>query len=634
MDYRKGKEEYEKGLAEYEDGKRRYADGKQTYRDGLAEYEEGLADYEEGLKKYQDGERELEEKTADAREELADAKRELKDLKTPDIWVLERNTNIGYACFESDSEIVAQVARVFPVFFVLVAALVCMTTMGRMVEEQRTQIGVLKALGYSEGSIMAKYLFYSGSAALLGSLLGYSVGIFLFPGVIWTSYQLMYQKMSMQFIFDWKLLLFSTAAALACSMGMTWLVCRYELSETSASLMRPKAPKPGKRVFLEYVPAVWTRIKFLHKVSIRNLFRYKGRFFMMIAGIGGCTALLLTGFGMKDSIAGFAELQYEEILTADAEITFQSCAKLPDGVEERIAKTGARHVLLREGAWDLIAGEHVKEITLIVPERTDQIGEYVHFHTTEGGLLEFPGKNEALICNGLAERYGVGVGDEVTLRDPDMKELRVRISGIFENHVYNYVYLSPETMEEQLGKEMEYNSAYLEFPEGTDHYKLSAEIAGEEDVTSVTLYSEMKERLSKMMGSLNYIVILVIACAAGLAFIVLYNLTNINITERLREIATIKVLGFFRGETAAYVFRENVVLTSMGAIAGLFLGVLLHRYVMAQIVVDMVSFKSRILPVSFFYSVILTFLFTVFVNAVMERKLEGINMAESLKSVE
>lgn len=633
-DYLHGKEEYEKGLKEYADGRQKYADGKRKYADGVAEYEDGLADYEEGLESFRDGERELNEKTADAEQELADARKELDELEKPDTWLLERNTNIGYACFENDSEIVAQVARVFPIFFVLVAALVCMTTMGRMVEEQRTQIGVLKALGYSEADIMGKYLFYSGSAAFLGSVFGYGVGIFLFPGVIWTSYQLMYQTMRLQFIFDWKLAGLSLAAALLCSMGTTWLVCRYELSETSASLMRPKAPKAGKRVLLEYVPAVWSRIRFLYKVSIRNLFRYKGRFFMMIAGIGGCTALLLTGFGIKDSIAGFAELQYEEIMTADAQVTFQDCEKLPDALADRIGETGAQHVLLKEGAWDLVAGEHVKEVTLLVPEQTELIGDYVHFRTKEGKPIAFPGKNEALVCNSLAERYGVDVGDEVTLRDSDMRELKVRIAGIFENHVYNYVFLSPETMEEQLSEHVLYNSAYLEFLEGADYYKLSAEIAGEEDVTSVTLFSEMKERLSKMMGSLNYIVILVIACAAGLAFIVLYNLTNINITERLREIATIKVLGFFRGETAAYVFRENVVLTLMGTVVGLLLGVLLHRYVMAQIVVDMVSFKSRILPVSFLYSVVLTFVFTVFVNAVMERKLEGINMAESLKSVE
>lgn len=663
--YEKGKKEYEKGLNEYKEGVKKLADGEKQYKNGmsdylsgLSEYEDGLAEYEDGLAKYEDGVKEFDEKIADAEEEIADAKKELADIEKPDTYLLERNTNIGYACFENDSEIVAQVAKVFPVFFVLVAALVCITTMGRMVEEQRTQIGVFKALGYSEAAIMGKFMFYSGSAAVLGCIVGYGSGIIMFPKVIWTTYKLMYHALPIRYIFDWKLAVFSLAAALLCSIGTTWLTCRYELSETAAGLMRPKAPKTGKRVFLEYVPAVWNHLKFLHKVSIRNIFRYKGRFFMMIVGIGGCTALLLTGFGIKDSIADFASMQYDEILTADASMTYKSvdgddnadggslkeaeadgsslkdAAVLPESLADRLNEACKEYLLLHESSWDLLAGEHVKEISLVVPEEADKIDSYIHFHTTDGEQLEFPKEGEALICESLAKRYEVAVGDEVTLRDSDMREMHVKVTGIFENHVYNYVFLSHETLEAQLGSAVEYNSAYINFDEGKDIYKQSAEIAKDDNVTSVTLFADVKERMAKMMSSLDYIVLVVILSAAGLAFIVLYNLTNINITERIREIATIKVLGFFRGETSSYVFRENIALTLFGIIFGLGLGVLLHHYVMEQIVVDMVCFKEQIRPISFLYSVVLTFLFTILVNAFMEIKIDRINMAESLKSVE
>ena len=647
--YEKGKKEYEKGLKEYKSGKEQLSDGEKKYFEGLsefqkgmAEYQDGLAEYEDGLAEYEDGVKEFDEKIADAEHEIADARKELSDIDKPDTYLLERNTNIGYACFENDSAIVAQVARVFPVFFVLVAALVCITTMGRMVEEQRTQIGVFKALGYSESAIMGKFMFYSGSAAILGCIVGYCGGIILFPKVIWTTYKLMYHALPISYVVDWKLALLSLIAALLCSIGTTWLTCHYELSETAAGLMRPKAPKAGKRVLLEYVPAIWNHLKFLHKVSIRNIFRYKGRFFMMIVGIGDCTALLLTGFGIKDSIADFATMQYEEILTADASMTYKNESGrqenkqdiLPGSLSDKMDDVCAEYLLLHEASWDLLAGDKVKEVSLVVPESADTIDHYIHFHTTDGTRLEFPRSGEALICESLAKRYEIQVGDEVTLRDEDMRQMNVKVTGVFENHVYNYVFISPETMEKQLDEPVEYNAAYINFDDNADIYKQSAEIAKDENVTSVSLFADVKERMAKMMSSLNYIVLVVIISAAGLAFIVLYNLTNINITERLREIATIKVLGFFRNEAASYVFRENIALTFFGVIIGLGLGVLLHRYVMAQIVVDMVCFRVQILPVSFLYSTVLTFIFTLMVNGVMELKIEKINMAESLKSVE
>ena len=633
-EYETGKQEYQDGLKKYQDGKQEYEDGLQKYQDGLAEYEDGKQKFADGQKEYQDGKQEFDEKIADAEQEIADAEQEIADIEKPDSYVLDRNTNISYACFESDSQIVEQIAKIFPIFFILVAALVCMTTMSRMIEEQRTQIGTLKALGYSEFSIMGKFLVYSGSASLIGCIVGYFVGTVVFPQVIWMSYELMYMPIPMHYLFDWQLALASLIASLACSMGTTWISCHHELAETSAGLMRPKAPKAGKRVFLEYIPFIWDKLKFLHKVSVRNIFRYKRRFFMMIVGISGCTALLLTGFGVNDSIAGFADVQYTEILVADAEAVLKtdSGEELSKELEQILDTQTQEYVLLHQASWDLLADDKIKSISLLAP--FGDMSAYINFHTLQQESVAFPSVDEAIISNSISERYHVSLGDVITLRNEDMQELHLTVTGIFENHVYNYIYITPETMTKQLSESPEFNTIYMNFPENADQYQISAEIAGNDSVTNITLLQDLKSRMSDMMGSLKYVVLLVIISAGGLDFIVLYNLTNINITERIREIATIKVLGFFKNETSAYVLRENIFLTTLGIIVGLILGVFLHKFIMSQIIVDMVSFKIRILPMSFIYSIILTFIFNIIVNLFMEVKLEKINMAESLKSVD
>ena len=559
-----------------------------------------------------------------------------ENIPEPDSYVLDRNTNVGYVCFESDSNIVNSISKVFPVFFILVAALVCMTTMNRMVEEQRTQIGVLKALGFSEASIMGKFLFYSGSAAIIGCIIGYFVGTYVFPAVIWTAYHIMYLSLDIYYIFDYKLALISLAVSVICSLGITWLSCRYELTETAACLMRPKAPKTGKRVMLEKIPFIWQRLKFLHKVSVRNIFRYKKRFFMMILGISGCTALLLTGFGINDSIAGFAKKQYEEILISDGSIVLkrEMDASAENELTELLDDISEKYSFVSDTTWDLVSDKKVKPINLAIMEEPDDIGAYLDLHTEKDEAIAYPQNGEAVISNAIANIYGISVGDDILIRDSSMNEINVKVSGIFINHVYNYVYISPETYTYQLGKEPSYKTIYINFKENDDVHVASSEIMKNSDVVSVTLNSDTKERLTKMLSSLDYIVLLIIICAAALAFIVLYNLTNINITERIREIATIKVLGFFKKETSSYVFRENFVLTSLGIVVGLVLGIFLHAFVMNQIHVDMISFDTYIAPLSFLYSIAFTFVFNFGVNRVMSVKLDKINMAESLKSVD
>lgn len=606
----------------------------------LAEGEEELIqareDLEEGKAEYEDAKKEFEEEIAEAQEKIDDARAELAEIEQPDYYVLTRETNIGYACFDSDSSIVAAVANIFPVFFFLVAALICMTTMNRMVEEQRTQIGVLKALGYGNAAIMAKYMFYAGSAAIIGALTGLAGGTWLFPKTIWEGYKIMYDLGEITYIFNGWLAFFSVLAAVLCSVGAAYFSCRYELYSVPANLIRPKAPKSGKRIFLEKVTFIWKRLKFLHKVSVRNLVRYKKRFIMMILGISGCAALLVAGFGIKDSVANIAEYQYGEIQIYDIGITYDEALTQAQmtAFTEQTADIFAKIAYRYEESVDIDFGEKTKSLYMVIPENAEEIKEFIDLHTEQGEAIPYPAKGEAVITAKVAKALGIGVGDEVAIRDNDMNRIRVKIAGLCENFVYNYIYMNQETYQDQIGVDPECKSAYAIVTEGTDLHAAAARVSDSDNVLAVSVVQDMKDRISTMMQSMDYIVALIILCAGCLAFIVLYNLTNINITERIREIATIKVLGFYAKETADYVFRENLILTGLGAAVGLVLGKLLHWFIMYNINIDMISFKNSIKPLSYGLSFLLTFVFAMFVNGIMFFKLEKINMAESLKSIE
>ena len=673
----------ESSEAELTAGEKQLAAAKQelsSQEEQLNEQEQKLADAEkelaDGQKEYEDGLQTLDEKTADAKEEIADAQKQIDEIQEPDVYVLGRDTNIGYASYENDSTIVAGIAKVLPFFFFLVAALVCMTTMNRMVEEQRTQIGVLKALGYSEARIMGKYLFYAGSAAWIGSVIGFLIGSTIFPTVIWNAYKIMYHMGDYELMFDPWLAVASLAVALLCSVGVTWLTCRYELMSTAANLIRPKSPKSGRRVWLEHIPFVWNRMSFLAKVSVRNVFRYKQRFFMMVIGIGGCTALLVTGYGIKDTIADIADMQYEEVQLYDMSATLKEGYPAADaaageqgiaaaGMAEQQANTESASAgtsavggevtdsadfselteVLSESSedWmpfceismDLTGRSGVKTANVVIPQDTGAAQEYIRLRTEDGEDIPWPGEEEAVISAKLARKCGIRVGDIVTLRTEDGEKLKVKVTALSRNYIYNYVYISPETWKLDNGSDPVYKSIYIHASEGTqENRELSEKLLACDAVSAVAVNADMLSQVNKMMGSLDAVVLLIILCAGALAFIVIYNLTNINITERIREIATIKVLGFRPKETASYVFRENVVLTALGTIVGLGAGICLHRFVIANIDVDMVTFQPRVLPFSFVKSILLTFVFMVIVDVVMYLKLERINMAESLKSVE
>lgn len=616
------KKQLEESKAQIAEKEAELSDAKKQYEDGKKEYEDGLSTYNKEIEK--------------AEKKISDGEKTLQELKEPDTYVLGRDTNVGYVCFESDSGIVDGVADVFPIFFFLVAALVCVTTMNRMVEEQRTQIGVLKALGYSEHTIMAKYMFYSGSAALTGCVAGFALGTVMFPKVIWYAYGMLYKMESLVYVFDWKLAVISVTVSLICSVGTTFVSVRRELTEVAAELMRPKIPKAGKRVFLEYLPFIWKRLKFLQKVSMRNIFRYKKRFFMMVVGISGCSALLVTGFGVRDSVTGIITQQYTQIQTYDIGITYSSSVaqKQKDELENK-EKDGVKNfVFVAEKSMDLVGEEKTKSVSLIMADPDSDITPFINLHTEKKEPIAFPQKGETVISAKVADELGIKTGDTVTLQDSDMKTLKVTVSGVCENFVYNYVYLSADTYAEQMKAEPEYKTAFVSVSEGTDAHLLGTALMAMADVAAVNISQDDMERFSSMMSSMDLIVAVIILCAAGLAFIVLYNLTNINITERVREIATIEVLGFYENETAAYVFRENTILTFLGALVGLVLGIFLHRFVMSQIVVDMVSFDVHVKQISFLYSLVLTMVFTWFVDRLMRKKIDAISMTESLKSVD
>ena len=628
------------------EGEKKIRDGKKAIADAeaeIAENEQKLLDGEQeildGEKEVADGEEKIadgEAEVADGEAELADARQELLDMPEALWYALDRSTNVGYACFESDSSIIDQVAQVFPIFFFLVAALVCMTTMNRMVEEQRTQVGIMRALGYGNGAIMMKYMVYSGSAALIGGVIGFFIGSYIFPSVIWVAYSMMYSVGGSAVVFEPLIGALTIAVALACCMGTTYITLHSVMREVPAQLLRPKTPQTGKKILLERLTFLWKHFSFMGKVSARNIFRYKRRLFMMMIGISGCTALIITAQGLNDSIVNVVPEQYGHIQTYDAAVTMKD-GQTQDTYETFVASFDdyfADSTCISMSAVDITANGKTKEVTPVMPSNQDQISQFAHLFDVRGNAIAYPGKGEAVISHKLAERLGIHVGDQVSFLDDDLHTVYVKISGICVNYISDFLYATKETYLAQTGTEPVYKTIWATFQEGLDTHEAGAKVTDHEGVVAINITMDLKNRVGSMMSSLNYVILLVEISAGALAFIVLYNLTNINITERIREIATIKVLGFYPGESAMYVFRENLVLTAFGAFAGIFLGIWLHGFVMDCINVEGIAFQNTINFISFVIAIILTFVFAIFVDIFMYGKLQRIDMAESLKSIE
>ena len=565
-----------------------------------------------------------------ARTKPDNAQWEVDSIESPGVYAMTREENAGYAAFEQDSTIIENISIVFPAFFFLVAALVCITTMTRMVEEQRTQIGVLKALGYGKGKIYYKFLFYAGSAGLIGSILGFFAGTVLIPKIFWFAYSTAYNfAENLLYSFDPLMYTVSLMISMLCTAGVTVMCCKNVTHEVPASILRPKTPKSGKRIWIERL-RLWKRVSFLHKVSMRNVIRYKQRFFLMILGISGCTALLLTGFGIRDSIQNVTGYQYGEITLYDGEITFGGA----------MDETAQNDFLSRHDCIDAALFSSVENVDITFSGRTKNVGltavpkgslsEFINLHS-KGTDISYPKDGEIILCKGIAERLNVKCGDTVTLTDDSLRVTTASVAGIFDNYIGDYLFVTEETMI-RLSGEAPVNTAYFRLTQNEE--SSIAQLQGDEEVSYLFLNNDMRESIETSFSSLNLVVLLIILCAGALAFIVLFNLININICERIREIATIKVLGFFRMETAAYVFREVNILTAAGTLLGLLFGKLLHLFAMQQIRPDKICFDIRISVYSYLLSIAITLLFAVFVQLVMRIRLKKISMVESLKSVE
>ena len=630
----------ESGQMQLDMAQRELDDKKAEVEAGLAELEEAQIQIDEGWASYREGKdkalRELAEAELlllDGRVELAEAREMIDSFKEPSVFALGRHTNVSYLSLDSNSDIVEGVSAVFPVFFLLIAALVCITTMTRMVEEERTQIGTLKALGYSNFAIIGKYLAYAGSAAIIGCGLGVMAGSWVFPLILWEAYNIILNiRPNITLLIDWPLCMAVVAAYTASTLAVTWYCCRSLLREVPAELIRPKAPTSGKKILLEYLP-FWKNISFLNKVMLRNIFRYRQRLLMMLVGIGGCTALLLTGFGIRDSIVDIVNYQFQEVTLYDMEVRFAE--GMDAGAQEDFEKEIGRYVdgitYAHQSSVELDFGGQNRDILMISAGSEFENFMDLHRDTTP---ISMPKPGEALLSIGMAEKLGIQVGDTVIVRDPDLNTLTLTISGIYDNNVYNYIIVAPETIEAQWGTLPEYQMAYITVRDNQDVHYASTKITAYDGVMSVSVSDDLAEQVGSMLGALDLVVVTVVICAGLLAITVLYNLTNINITERIREIATIKVLGFNAGESAAYVFKENLLLSTMGSFVGLFFGQWLLEFVMSQIKVDMVWMQARLLPESYWWAIGLTLLSAVIVDFVLYFKLDKINMAEALKSVE
>ncbi len=621
-----GKAELETGWAEVNNGKAALEDAQIALDEGWAEYNAGKAESDAELAS-------AEAELADAKVKLDDAKKIIDSIEPPEVYLLDRNTNVGYVAVNSNSDIVAGVSRVFPAFFLLVAALVCITTMTRMIEEERTQIGILKALGYNNNAIINKYLFYTGSAAVVGCGLGVVIGSIVFPKILWAAYGIILNVGSdLVLKLNWSLCIIVVAAYTAVSLLVTWYCCRRSLREVPAELMRPRSPVAGKKILLEHLP-FWNKISFLNKVMFRNVFRYRQRLLMMMVGIGGCTALLLTGFGIRDSIVGIVGHQYDEISTYDIEVYFSEPQNQFDQMyfREDLRKDVENILFYHQTSGDLEFNDKTKDITLIAAD--EQLTDFIQMYEN-GKALPMPVNGEACVSIGVADAMGIHTGDTIIVRDADMRPLELKVIGVYVNYVNNFVITCPDTLTQQWGETPGYQMALISVGEQQDAHAAGAKISGMTDVLNVTVTQDSAKQIDSMLGALDLIVITIVVCAGLLAAIVLYNLTNISITERIREIATIKVLGFTAGESAMYVFKENLFLSAMGSVVGLGGGILLLKFVMSQIKVDLVWLTDRLEPWSFLWSVVLTMVCACIVDFLLYFKLEKINMAEALKSVE
>ena len=622
--------------AQLASGEQELADGRSKYEQAAKEAEEQITD---GQAKITDGEKQL----TDAKQQIADAKAEIKKIENPKWYVQTREDALTeYQGYGDNADRMRSIGKVFPVLFFLVAALISLTTMTRMVEEQRVQIGTMKALGYGKAAIAGKYIGYALIATLGGSIFGVLAGEKILPFIIIYAYMILYKHLPAILVpYHMSYALQASGIAVACTLIATIASCYKELAAEPAELMRPAAPKQGKRILLERIGIIWKHLNFTWKSTVRNLIRYKKRFFMTIFGIGGCMALMVVGFGLKDCIYEIVSLQYEKVQFYDAatymsdDISEENRQQLHDYLDQNadIKET----IEARMQKTDVKSASGKKTLYLMVPSDNEKIEDFLSFHSrTNKDEVYSLKKDEVILTEKMASLLNVKVGDELTIEDEDRGDQTVTVGAICENYMSHYLYLSPEKYEELYGVPAEYNTIIYSVKDGKDDQieKIGTKLLSMDGVLNVSYTSSIEGRLDDMLRSLNLVIVVLIVSAGMLAFVVLYNLNNINITERQRELATLKVLGFYDGEVASYVYRENILLTIIGSVVGMVLGNLLHRYIILTVEVEEAMFGRQIHWQSYLYSFLFTVAFSLFVNWVMFYKLKKIDMVESLKSVE
>lgn len=628
----------EKKLA---DGEKEITDNEKKLQDAVKDLKKGEKDLADGKKEYEDAKKDAEDEIAKNQQKLDDAKKELEDLEMPEWMVTDREELPEYTDYGDNADRLRNIGQVFPVIFFLVAALISLTTMTRMVEEQRTQIGTLKALGYKKSAIAAKYICYAFFATLLGSVLGMLIGEKIIPYIIITAYGIMYHNVANTISIDYQpgFALIASTASVVCTVGATLFASGKELQETPASLMRPPAPKEGKRVLLERLTFIWKHLSFSWKSTIRNLFRYKKRLIMTVFGIAGSMGLMLVGFGIQDSISDIAAIQYRELqhydgmVIEDSDATEEEHAELFEYMKENEQIAHCNRVQMTKISAP--KGSSNISIYLFVPESLSEFARDVTLKNRITGETYELTDEGAAISEKTASLLGLKVGDMIPLKKGD-KEYKVRVAVITENYMSHYLYMTPRVYEQTFGEMPEYENIVFTMQEDCkdDLEMAGTRILANPGALSISYTSSLASQVDRMLSTLDAVILVLIVSAGMLAFVVLYNLNNINITERQRELATLKVLGFYDGEVSQYVLRENVILTVLGIMFGAVFGILIHRYVITTVEVDAVMFGRNIKPLSFLYSGILTSIFSIVVNGVMHFKLKTIDMVESLKSVE
>lgn len=643
-------EQLAEGEAAIASGRQEIADKRATLtaqeqngNEALDQAEAELADkealYQENVDKYQEETSQNMPKLLDAQQQLENQKRQLAELEPEAYLFSDRNDNPGYTEYKQNADRISSLATVFPIIFFLIAALVSLTTMSRMVEEKRGEIGTFRALGYKNGEIAVKFLLYAASAGILGSVAGLALGFYLFPSIIINAYGALYNFSDFTTPWYVSYSVIGVLVALLCTVGITFVTLRIDLFSTPAALLRPKAPKSGKRVWLERIKPIWSRLSFIRKVTVRNLFRYKSRMFMTIFGIAGCTSMIVTGFGLRDSIGDMVPLQFEKLWRYQAVVTFE------EGITDE--NRAAYHAALEElsgfdkslgVASDTLTmsgkGQTTQDVSVYLPESTENLGDFVLFNNRKTGAVYQLNNEGAIIDEKLANLFGIEPGDTITLRSADNQDYQLKVAQIAENYTGHFAYLSKEYYQEVFQQEPNFNSEFLLFDQNLtkeEEKAVTTTLMEQKQVINVSFLSTSSDELKDTMGILTIVVWVLIFSAGLLAFIVLYNLNNINISERIRELSTIKVLGFYDNEVTMYIYRENIFLTVVGIILGLILGYFEHLYVLTTVELDILMFSPALHWQSYGYASLITVFFALVVGIVIYFKLKKIDMIEALK---